>query len=75
MINDKVIEKIYCEQLEENLISYLSQIKGIDLKRAMEIYYQSKLADKISQGEYGVQYLDYKVLAEILMETESELFK
>lgn len=40
----------------------------------MDIYYCSILADKIHQGAWGVQYLDYKVLAQILCETEGELF-
>ena len=40
----------------------------------MEKYYNSKLADKIHKGEYGVQYLDYKVLAQLICETEPELF-
>lgn len=40
----------------------------------MDIYYQSKLADRIAAGEYGIQYLDCKVLVQILLENERELF-
>ena len=65
-----VLEKVYQENLEERIISYLSEVKGISLERAMQLYYNSKLADKIHRGEYGVQYLDYKVLVQILLETE-----
>ena len=65
-----VLEKVYQENLEERIISYLSEVKGISLERAMQLYYNSKLADKIYRGEYGVQYLDYKVLVQILLETE-----
>ena len=36
----------------------------------MEIYYNSSLADKIHHGEEGIQYLDYKVLAKLLDESE-----
>ena len=41
----------------------------------MDIYYKSLLCDQIHKGENGVQYLDYKYLAEDLIENENELFK
>ena len=69
-MKEDVLEKVYQENLEERIISYLSEIKGISLERAMQLYYNSKLADKIHRGEYGVQYLDYKMLVQILLETE-----
>ena len=72
-MKEDVLEKVYQENLEERIISYLSEIKGISLERAMQLYYNSKLADKIHRGEYGVQYLDYKVLVQILLETENIL--
>ena len=34
----------------------------------MDVYYKSDLAEKIHQGTEGIQYLDYKVLAQILLE-------
>lgn len=72
-MKEDVLEKVYQENLEERIISYLSEVKGISLERAMQFYYNSKLADKIHRGEYGVQYLDYKVLVQILLETENIL--
>ena len=69
-MKEDVLEKVYQENLEERIISYLSEVKDISLERAMQLYYDSKLADKIHRGEYGVQYLDYKVLVQILLETE-----
>ena len=69
-----ILERVYQERLEERLIARLSEIKNISLERAMDIYYQSRLADKIHRGAEGVQYLDYKVLAQILCETEPALF-
>lgn len=69
-----VLEKAYKERLEEKIISYLTETKNLDLPTAMDIYYHSRLADKIATGQYGVQYLDYKVLVQILAETEPELF-
>lgn len=62
-----MLEKIYQENLEERIVSYLAQMKQISLETAMDIYYQSDLADKIYQGVEGIQYLDYKVLVQILL--------
>ena len=58
-----VLERIYQESLEERIISYLAETEKISLEKAMSIYYNSKLAGKIHEGEYGIQYLDYKVRA------------
>lgn len=74
-VDGEVLEKAYKERLEEKIISYLAESKNLDLPTAMDIYYQSKLADRIAAGEYGIQYLDYKVLAQILTEREPNLFK
>lgn len=69
-MDGEVLEKVYQENLEERMIAYLSETEGISLEAAMDIYYNSKLADKIHRGVEGVQYLDYKVLVQILRETE-----
>ena len=73
-MNEDFLERLYQEGLEERIISYLSESKNLSLEQAMEIYYNSRLANRIYTGEYGVQYLDYKVLVQILCETEPELF-
>ena len=59
----------------EQLIPYLAEQHNISLGKAMDIYYRSKLADKIHNGVEGVQYLNFKVLAQILLETEPELLE
>lgn len=69
-MDGEVLEKVYQENLEERMIAYLSETEGISLEAAMDIYYNSKLADKIHRGVEGIQYLDYKVLVQILRETE-----
>ena len=74
-MDEEVLEKYYRERLEEKIISYLSEIKNISLENAMNIYYNSRLADMIYRGAEGIQYLDYKVLAEILCDTEKDLIK
>ncbi len=73
-MREDILEKVYQENLEEKIISYLAETKQISLEEAMRIYYSSKLANKIHRGSYGVQYLDYKLLVQILCETEPELF-
>ncbi|MBR1615410.1 MAG: hypothetical protein IJ673_07995 [Treponema sp.] len=73
-MDGEILEKIYKERLEEKIISHLAEVKNLDLQTAMDIYYQSKLADRIAAGEYGIQYLDCKVLVQILLENERELF-
>lgn len=73
-MDGEMLEKYYQENLEEKIIAYLAEVKHITLQQAIDIYYHSQLADKIHQGKEGIQYLDYKVLVEILCQTEPELF-
>lgn len=73
-MDGETLEKVYQENLEERMIACLSETRGISLEKAMDIYYHSKLADKIHRGVEGVQYLDFRVLVQILEETEQELF-
>ncbi len=72
-MDETALEKVYQENLEERIISCLAQQQQITLESAMDIYYHSKLADKIHQGTEGIQYLDHRVLTEILCETEKDL--
>lgn len=74
-MDEIVLEQTYQENLEERLITYLAEQHSIPLEKAMDIYYHSRLAEKIHQGVEGVQYLDYKVLADILLDTEAGLFQ
>ena len=74
-MNGDLLEQVYQENLEERIISYLAETENISLEEALDIYYNSKLANRIHEGEYGIQYLDYKVLVQILCETEPELLQ
>ena len=69
-MNENALEETYRENLEERLIAYIAEKNGFSLEKAMDIYDHSALAEKIHQGAEGIQYLDYKVLAEILRDTE-----
>lgn len=70
MVDEDVLEKVYQERLEERIIAHLAQVKNCSLEQAMDMYYNSELADKIHQGKDGIQYLDYKVLVQILVDME-----
>ena len=69
------LENVYQENLEERIIAYLAEQCDFSYEKAMDIYYNSRLSDKIYIGKEGIQYLDYKVLVQILLETEKELFE
>ena len=72
-MNEEMLESVYRENLEERIITYLAKTCGFSYEKAIDLYYSSKLSDKIYLGKDGIQYLDYKVLAQILLETEKEL--
>lgn len=72
-MSEDALERVYQESLEERIITYLAEKCGSSYEKAMDVYYSSKLSDKIHAGKEGIQYLDYKVLVQILIETEKEL--
>ena len=73
-MDDEVLEQMYREELDEKLIAHLAEVKNLTLDRAMDIYYHSRMAYMIGNGMYGIQYLDYKVLVEMMIDNESHLF-
>ncbi|MFI3284218.1 MAG: hypothetical protein R3Y57_03955 [Erysipelotrichaceae bacterium] len=68
-------DTIYKQNLEQDIISFLAKIQDIDIRKAFDIYYSSKLSLQISNSEFGIENLDAKYLAEDLIENEKELFK
>ena len=75
MKNEKNIDYIYKQNLEESIIEYLSIEKNLELRQAMDIYYNSRLAKQIEQGTYGIENMDYKYLTQDLIENEPGLFE
>ena len=71
MVDGEVLERIYRERLDERIIACLAERRGLDYLEAMDVYYNSRLAKLIETGAHGVQYLDHKVLVEILEQTET----
>ena len=73
-MSEEILENTYREELDERIIAYLAKRMNWPLEKAVDRYYHSHMADMIGRGEYGIQYLDYKVLVEMMLETESEMF-
>lgn len=69
------LSEVYKQNLENDIIKALADIKQIELRRAFDIYYSSKLAEQIAAGSYGIENMDAKYLAEDLVENEAELFR
>lgn len=68
------LEAVYIENLEQDIIKNIAALKNLDLRKAMDVYYKSKLSAQIANREYGIENLDSKYLAEDLIENEPELF-
>ena len=60
MVDKKQLEEIYKQNLENDIINAISKMKGIDLRKAFDIYYSSKLAEQISNDSYGIENMDAK---------------
>lgn len=75
MIDKKELEEVYKQNLENDIINAISKIKKIELRKAFDVYYSGKLAEQIEKGEYGIENLDAKYLAEDLIENEPKLFE
>ena len=58
------------EHLEVDIISELSERRNLTMPEAMDLYYSSKLAKQISEGAYGIEFLDASALVDDLIEFE-----
>lgn len=65
MVDKKELEEVYKQNLENDIINAISKIKKIELRKAFDVYYSSKLAEQIEKGEYGIENLDAKYLEKI----------
>ncbi|MBR1709611.1 MAG: hypothetical protein IJ719_12395 [Clostridia bacterium] len=71
----KDLEIVYRQNLELDIIEYIAQKKNVSQRKAMDIYYNSKLSEQIQTGRLGIDNLDAKYLAEDLIENEPGLFE
>lgn len=65
---------IYRQNLSIAIINELVKIKKLTIRDATDVFYRSRLCGQIATGLYGIDNLDYKYLAEDLIENEPELF-
>ena len=65
------LSEIYKQNLENDIIKALADLKQIELRKAFDIYYSSKLAEQVMEGKYGIENMDAKYLAEDLIENEN----
>lgn len=70
MVDKEQLTLVYKQNLENDIIKHVAEIKGIDLRQAFDIYYSSKLAEQILEGKCGIENMDAKYLAEDLVENE-----
>ena len=70
MINKDELKKFYIQELETSIVSHLAELLKVDYRKAMNIYFNSKLSKQIESGKNGIENLDYKNLAEDLIENE-----
>lgn len=75
MVDKEQLSEVYKQNLEQDIILHIAKIKNIELREAFDIYYSSKLADQIANGDWGIENMDAKYLAEDLIENETELFE
>jgi len=68
------VSSVYKKELEQDIIVQLAQKKNLALDMAMDVYYRSRLAQQISDGTYGIEYLSSSYLADDLIENEPRLF-
>lgn len=74
MTDRKHLSEVYKQNLENDIIKAIADMKQLELRKAFDIYYSSKLAGQIADGIHGIENMDAKYLAEDLIENESELF-
>lgn len=70
MVDKEQLTLVYKQNLENDIIKHIAEIKSIDLRQAIDIYYSSKLAEQILEGKCGIENMDAKYLAEDLIENE-----
>lgn len=72
MVDGEVLERIYRERLDDRVIATLAEKYQLDYLDAMDWYFNSRLDSLIQAGAHGIQYLDHKVLVEMLEQTEPD---
>jgi len=70
----EILDALLKERLEADIIESLTELKEIEIRIAMDIYYRSDMSRLVNEGKYGMQYLDARYLAADIVENEPQLF-
>lgn len=65
---------LYRQNLSVKIIGELSRLRKMSIREAADVYYRSRLSGQIAAGLFGIDNLDYKYLANDLIENEPDLF-
>lgn len=65
---------LYRQNLSVKIIGELSRLRKMSIREAADVYYRSRLSGQIASGLFGIDNLDYKYLANDLIENEPGLF-
>ena len=57
MVNKKQLEEFYKQNLENDIINTISEMKGIDLRKALDIYYPLGFPKFVIEKGIAQQYL------------------
>ncbi|MBQ8821981.1 MAG: hypothetical protein IJZ82_05020 [Lachnospiraceae bacterium] len=74
MTDRKQLSEVYKQNLENDIIKAIADMKQVDLRKAFDIYYSSKLSEQVADSSYGIENMNARYLAEDLIENEPELF-
>ena len=68
---DKILG-IYKQELENDIIHNISEIKNIGIRKAMDLYYSSNTANKIAMMKDSIDTMDAKKLAKDIIRSKSD---
>ena len=54
------LDVVYKQNLEAGIIEQIAKLKNLTARKAMDLYYKSKLSEQIQSGMYGIENMDYK---------------
>ena len=72
-MDSMALERFYREGLEERIIAETVRRNNVSYEKAMDLYYTSRLCGMIERGEYDIQYLDYRLLTQYLIDEIEEI--
>ena len=63
MADRKTLSEVYKQNLENDIIKVIAELKRLELRKAFDIYYSSKLEKQIMESKYSIESMDVKYFA------------